>query len=141
VKVSDFGFASRFEKEGERVTFHEYKGTRKGYMAPEIHYCQNAKDRPYEADKCDIFALGVILFALVMGTLPFELAVEENKLYKMIAEQKFEEFWKCHLQAKHLEDAEGFRLEEFQELFQKMVSQDPKERPSAKEVLKCSWIL
>lgn len=40
-KVSDLGFASRFRLEGEeeRVKFREYKGTRKGYMAPEIHAC------------------------------------------------------------------------------------------------------
>jgi serine/threonine protein kinase len=37
VKVSDFGFAERCVKEGRKVVFGDYKGTRKGYMAPEIH--------------------------------------------------------------------------------------------------------
>ena len=76
MKISDFGFASKFLLEDEWLTFLEYKGTRKGYMAPEIHYCHQRKDSPYEADKTDIFALGVILFALVIGNLPFELATE-----------------------------------------------------------------
>jgi len=47
VKISDFGFASKFLLEGERLTFLEYKGTRKGYMAPEIHHCHQNKDKPY----------------------------------------------------------------------------------------------
>ncbi len=72
-KISDLGFASRFKVEGEteRRTFKEYKGTRKGYMAPEIHACHKGPAEPYEADRADVFALGVILFALVVGTLPF----------------------------------------------------------------------
>lgn len=40
-------------------------------MAPEIHKCQNTKEQPYQAEKTDIFALGVVLFALVVGNLPF----------------------------------------------------------------------
>lgn len=42
-------------------------------MAPEIH---SNLDSPqlYDARKSDIFALGVLLFALVLGKLPFEYA-------------------------------------------------------------------
>jgi serine/threonine protein kinase len=45
-------------------------------MAPEIHACYRAnlnqdQIEPYEADSADVFALGVVLFAMVMGTLPF----------------------------------------------------------------------
>lgn len=36
--------------------------------------------------KCDIFALGVIMFALVLGRLPFEYSTKDNKIYKFIAE-------------------------------------------------------
>jgi hypothetical protein len=36
--------------------------------------------------KCDIFALGVIMFALVLGRLPFEYSTKDNKIYKLIAE-------------------------------------------------------
>ena len=34
VKISDFGFATHFEKQGQVINFSEYKGTRKAYMAP-----------------------------------------------------------------------------------------------------------
>lgn len=58
-------------------------------MAPEIHYCHKATDRPYDAAKADIFALGVVLFALVLGKLPFEMATEDNKLYRLLIEKKY----------------------------------------------------
>lgn len=45
-------------------------------MAPEIHKCHRNPTYSYDAPKADIFALGVILFALVFGHLPFEYAQE-----------------------------------------------------------------
>lgn len=96
-------------KEQEVLRFAEYKGTRKGYMAPEIHRCLKDNTKDYDASKCDIFALGVILFALVLGKLPFEFATEDNKLYALILEQKYEEFWKFHHQINEISHQEGFR--------------------------------
>lgn len=46
-------------------------------MAPEIHQIainNQSSEALYDMYKCDIFALGVILFTLVMGRLPFEYA-------------------------------------------------------------------
>ena len=40
-------------------------------MAPEIHRILENPEAEYDATKSDIFALGVILFALVFGKLPF----------------------------------------------------------------------
>jgi serine/threonine protein kinase len=100
-------------------------------MAPEIHHTLTDKDKYYDTDKSDIFALGVILFALLLGKLPFEFAVEENKLYQLIKEKKYDDFWKFHHQIKEVSHQEGFRGEEFQELFERMVSWDANERPTA----------
>jgi len=39
-------------------------------MPPELHLlCQSPKS--YEATKLDIFSLGVVIFALLFGKLPF----------------------------------------------------------------------
>ena len=40
-------------------------------MAPEIHQILEDRPQSYDARKSDIFALGVLLFALVLGRLPF----------------------------------------------------------------------
>ena len=62
-------------------------------MAPEIHNALINSDQFYDARKSDIFALGIIIFALLLGRLPFEYANPENKLYKLIIEDKIDEFW------------------------------------------------
>lgn len=34
--------------------------------------------------KTDIFSLGVIMFALVLGRLPFEYSTKDDKIFKLI---------------------------------------------------------
>lgn len=46
-----------------------------------------------------MFALGVVLFALVLGRLPFEFALKDDRHYSLIAESKTEEFKTAHLGA------------------------------------------
>lgn len=58
-------------------------------MAPEIHLCREDPSLRYDPKCSDVFALGVVLFALVMGRLPFEFATKEDRLYSLIAEGKF----------------------------------------------------
>ena len=64
-------------------------------MAPEIHICRQ-NPTPYNPLNSDIFALGVILFAVMLGRLPFELAVPENKVFNLLKEGKITEFWAFH---------------------------------------------
>lgn len=59
IKIADFGFAAEI---GPRET---YLGT-KGFMAPEI-----VERREYEGRSVDIYALGVILFAMATKVMPF----------------------------------------------------------------------
>jgi serine/threonine protein kinase len=58
-------------------------------MAPEIHEVLTNRENFYDAFKADIFSLGVIMFALVLGRLPFEYATKDDKIYKLIAEQDY----------------------------------------------------
>jgi serine/threonine protein kinase len=50
-------------------------------MAPEI-----IEGRPYKGTTVDIFALGVTLFALVTGVMPFErrASKDQDQLYQLI---------------------------------------------------------
>jgi serine/threonine-protein kinase ULK/ATG1 len=64
IKLADFGFAR--EAGGEEVMMQTYCGT-PITMAPEI-----LQGRPYDK-KCDLWSLGVILFQLVFGKLPFPI--------------------------------------------------------------------
>ena len=40
-------------------------------MAPEIHEILNNPKKMYDAQKCDTFALGVILFTMIFKKYPF----------------------------------------------------------------------
>ena len=73
-----------------------------------------------------MFALGVVLFALVLGRLPFEFALPNDKLYGHIAEGRMEEFWAGHATAiNKLESEEGALAVEFQDLFENLVTISP----------------
>jgi len=48
-------------------------------MAPEI-----IKEKPYDGTKADIFSVGVVLFALICGVMPFKDARKSDKNYKLL---------------------------------------------------------
>jgi serine/threonine protein kinase len=111
IKLADFGFASSTHTTPLSTS---YKGTKRGYMAPELHALLTAKPAPYNMLKADIFALGVIVFILILGRLPFEYATPTNKHYSLLQQQKYQEFWKIHEQPlSKLAETEGAHLEEF----------------------------
>jgi serine/threonine-protein kinase ULK/ATG1 len=64
IKLADFGFAKVFH---ENVLMETYCGT-PITMAPEI-----LLSLPYDK-KCDVWSLGIILFQLVYGRLPFSIS-------------------------------------------------------------------
>jgi len=74
LKIADFGFATSFLDESGSGKIQKMKtacGT-KGYLAPEL-----LKGKKY-THKCDIFALGIILFTTYAGFPPFQNAVETD---------------------------------------------------------------
>ena len=44
----------------------------------------------------DVFALGVVLFTMIVGHPPFHEATSDDTLYKCIALKKTDKFWKYH---------------------------------------------
>lgn len=71
-KVCDLGFATKKSK------CNTFKGTEE-YMAPEI-ILKNG----YNGKSADVFALGVLLFSMVTGKLPFLRAEQNDPRYKLI---------------------------------------------------------
>jgi serine/threonine protein kinase len=63
MKICDFG-VSKIVQKGERMT--EQCGT-PAYIAPEI-----IRDRGYEGFAADVWSAGVVLFAMLYGTVPFK---------------------------------------------------------------------
>ena len=115
LKYADFGMS--IEHQG---LLQNFLGT-PNYAAPELVLKQ-----PYYGKSIDIFSLGVTLYVLVTGILPFELALPKDSLYRYIAHGEYVEFWK---NKSSLNLSPGFM-----ELFDNMIALDFTQRPSISEI-------
>ena len=79
VKIADFG-VSKVVKQGEIM--REQCGT-PAYIAPEI-----IKDKGYSGFKADIWSAGVVLYAMLYGTVPFK-ANNMQDLNKLIIKAQY----------------------------------------------------
>jgi len=99
------------------------------YMAPEIYL-----KVPYDRYITDIFALGVTLFAIVTGYLPFGKHLAQNNIYQYIYAKNYSTFWQY---ASNLTKCTF--SQEFKDLFMGMVQYNPSERLSMEEIQTHKW--
>ncbi|KAI8875699.1 kinase-like protein [Backusella circina FSU 941] len=119
VKICDFGLAI---DQGSSHVVGEYAGGSLAYTSPE----QIRQRSPISCPKTDIWSLGVILYSLVVGALPFTDTFE-LRLQQKILQGQFE--IPCHLS-----DA-------VKELIKQCLHPDPMRRYDIIEVLKSSWLI
>jgi len=68
--------------------YYSHVGTER-YMAPEIN-----EGKPYKGNTTDMFALGVMLFAMVFGVMPFQQkATISDGLYQYIYKGDDKSYW------------------------------------------------
>lgn len=116
VKLTDFGFSYQFVPGKQLDTFCGSLA----YSAPEI-----LLGTKYDAPKVDIWSLGVILFMLVCGRLPFEEANDSETLTKIMD---------CEYQLPpHLSP-------ECSSLISRLLIRDPSKRATLDEVLQDEWL-
>ena len=89
LKIADFGFAGPIEgKNNGYLT--SYVGTFQ-YLAPEQHL-----NLPYQGRSVDLFAAGTLLFNMVTCKPPFNTATSNDSLYRCIANNRADIFWRTH---------------------------------------------
>jgi len=76
LKIVDFGLSNVYEIKGKDLLKTAWGSP--WYAAPEM-----IAGKKYHGDKVDIWSVGIVLFAMVWGYLPFEDPVTK-KLYKKI---------------------------------------------------------
>ncbi|KAG0322171.1 hypothetical protein BGZ99_003437, partial [Dissophora globulifera] len=110
VKLIDFGFTRECES---KKLLESYCGSA-AYTAPEI-----IVGKKYSGPEADIWSLGVILYTLLAGYLPFDddnEAVVQDKIVQL-----------------------DYEMPNAQELIQGILKEDPKERYSIEQILNHSW--
>jgi len=129
LKIADFGYATLLAgKKGDGV-LKTHLGT-VSYAAPEI-----LSHKDYNGPCADIFSIGVILFVLTTGKLPFGKAHISDPMYKMIAKGDYETYWKV-MSAKIIPISDDLKS-----LLNLILAYDPLQRPSISEIKNHSWTL
>jgi serine/threonine protein kinase len=117
VKLVDFGFTREYE--GKSNYLQTWCGT-VCYSAPEM-----LKGEKYAGEKVDVWSLGIILYALLVGELPFDEDDENVTKMKILKEDpKYPENFP--IQAK--------------ELCQALLSKRPILRPTLADILQNPWL-
>jgi SNF-related kinase/serine kinase len=97
-----------------------------GYMAPEIE-----ARKVYSAEKADIFALGVVLFFMVIGKNPFTSTILNANYNALWAYNN--KFWK------RFDKNNNFSIE-FKSLIERILERDPDKRITLDEMKKHLWM-
>lgn len=117
IKICDFG-VSKIVKPGEIIM--DQCGT-PAYLAPEI-----IKNEGYEGYTVDIWSIGIVLYTMICGTIPFR-ATNISDLHKVILSGVF--------------DIPNEVSETAKDLLRKMIVVEPSERCSLQDVLTHPWFM
>lgn len=112
-KLIDFGIACHFKQTEHRK---DEKGT-EAYLAPEV------KNNSSYSEKCDLWSLGVLLYAMLSGSLPFKSAAAARKGDFSL---EAEEWYSISPEAK--------------DLIRQLLVVEPLDRLSAAKVLEHPWV-
>ena len=109
-------------------------------IAPEIHM-----RRKYNGVKADIFSLGVVLFILVVGNIGFKKALLVDNYYRYIIYKKPSDYWKKVIKdygeiSEEIKNTIINLNEQLKNLYIKMISYSPEQRPSIKDILENPWM-
>lgn len=90
----------------------------------------------YTGIQADLFAAGVILFVMYVGTPPFISTKNTDKIYRLIRERNFAKFWSLHQKKK----PQGFFPDSFKRLINSFFSAEVQNRPTLESLKEDEWL-
>eukprot|EP00299_Pterocystis_sp_00344_P008534 c3280_g1_i2.p1 GENE.c3280_g1_i2~~c3280_g1_i2.p1 ORF type:complete len:382 (+),score=105.29 c3280_g1_i2:286-1431(+) len=120
LKISDFGLSVLYHPESQADLLHTTCGT-PNYVAPEV-----LADKGYDGTAADVWSMGVILFVLLAGYLPFDEPTPQL-LFKKVAKAEYSA-------PKHFSP-------EAKSLVGRILVPDPKRRITINEIKQDAWFL
>jgi len=135
LKITDFGLShigsDKIAPKNKRMKT-TWVGT-KGYRAPEL--VLNAK----YSNMCDVFALGVCLFVMLLARQPFRTASADDQWYKCIATQNYKQYWKSHDSSS--KSQHGFVLsKDAKDMLHQLLCYQPRSRITIAKALQHPWM-
>lgn len=119
--LADFGFSREFESDSDRS--NTFCGSA-AYAAPEI-----IKGEPYKLKNHDMWSLGVILFIMVCGTMPFD----DSNIRKMLKDQ-------LNHRLRYPPQAAFTVSSKCKDLIRKLIEPNTRERLDIQQVLEHEWL-
>ena len=117
IKICDFGVSKKIKKDDVMV---EQCGT-PAYIAPEI-----LKNRGYNGFGVDVWSAGVVLYAMLSGTVPFK-GGDLKELHKLIIEGEYKSIKNISKEANHL--------------IKCLLEVEPKNRIKIEDILVHPWMI
>lgn len=94
LQIADFGLSSVTENEDGTPTLLRTECGTRGYMAPEV-----LAGTPYRGEAADIWSAGCVLFIMLAGFPPFQIAGGSDWWFQRIRNRQYPLFWEAHLRS------------------------------------------
>lgn len=129
LKLADFGLGNAVSDETDLL--YTECGTR-SYMAPEII----SKSDGYLGGPADIWSAGVVLFIMLCGSPPFDVAARTDWWFNACSLARYDRFWAAHLRgAGHMTNNLAA-----QDLLNRIFVPNPKRRITLDDILQHEWM-
>ena len=132
IKVADFGFAEKFLSDQKSL---KIVGT-PSYFSPEMH-----EKVPHCPQSADLFAAGIILFAMVTGVDPFQTAEQKDPLYRLHIRREYDRFWNHYERFIQKQDAEFRFQKSFKDLLNQIWEYDVEKRYKLQDIQSHEWFV
>lgn len=124
LKIADFGLSAIHDTED----WLETECGTKGYMSPEVF-----NNRGYKGPQADIWSMGVVLFIMLTGFPPFQIAKPGDWWFDRIQNSQYTHFWNAHLRNARVSEAA-------MDLMNKIFVADPERRATLDQIKEHPWV-